>query len=390
MLALVLFGCAAKIHELYDASRVYALQEAASPADDWAPDGVLLLSGSLVSDLLTASLDSAFSGVEPIDVGVGTITPSLSVKKLEIADQDCEGCIGIRARLRGNAALDIGPIEGDVPLSLKLEASLKLHSVQAGEAKRVELRVTNVDEARIHFGDDLAIDASPALEQWGQDLVEAAPPIPLGRLGGGDLPLRGLRLVQVDGGVRAELLTEAAHGEPLMNGATMPSEGVTVAISEESLLDFARRKSFESGEIQMDVYAEPTSLDLDGERFTLGLRLWRLTDRRPWWRDYVVTGVLTLEEGAVKLVAEDVEQVANSPLAGVVDPVALLLQGAILGSIEDAASQAFPIDRSLETQGGLIVEASMAQAEGIGDALVLTGSTSVTRAKKKNKKTRKK
>jgi len=385
MLLFALLACAAKIHELYDASRVYALQDPAPVAETWQPDGVLQLSGSLVEDLLGTSLDGAFSGVEPIDVGVGTIAPKLSVKKLQIIERGCDTCIGVSGTLRGNAAVDIGPLETKVPLSLKLEADLELRSITEGQARRVELRIKSVDKAKVRFGEDIALDASPVLEEWGEDLVEAVPPVPLGTLGGGDLPLRGLRLIQVDGGVRAELLTEAAHGEPLVELGSMPKQGVAVAISEDTLLDFARRKAFEQGEIQLDIHAEPTSLDVEGERFELGLRLWRLTPRRAWWRDYRVSGALTLEDGRLQLVAEDVEQVANSPGASVVDPLSLVLQGAILSSIEDAASQAFPIDRELETQGGLRIEASMDEVEGVGDAIVLRGATTVSRKKTKKK-----
>ncbi len=386
MLVLVLIGCAAKIHELYDASRTYALEDANPPSEQWRPDGALHISGSLVSDLLGGSLDAAFSEVEPIDVGIGTVTPALTVKQLEIIERDCDDCFGVRGKLRGNAAIDVGPIETEVPLSLKLEATLRLRSIAEGDAERVEFRVAKVTKARVRLGDELALDATPALEEWGEDLVSKIPPIVLGNLGGGDLPLRGLKLVQVDGGVRAEFLTEAAHGEPLVELGAMPAEGIEVVISEETLLDFARKGAFEKGEIQLDVHAEPTSLDVDGDRFELGLRLWRLTDRRPWWRDYVVTGALTLEGGRLKLVAEDVEQVASSPMAGVVDPLALVLQGAILNSIEDAATQAFPVDQSMEIAGGLLIEASMDQAEGVGDALVVRGAMSVSKVKKKKSK----
>lgn len=393
MLPLLLMSCAAKVHELYDASKAYALQAPPELAEDWTPDASVRVSGDLVADLLSHAIDGAFDGAEAVDVGVGTVTPRLRVKKLELLEQaGCERCVAVKGVLRGNAAIDVGPLETDVPLALKLGANLRVQSVDKGPAQTIQLRVAKVRNLTVVLGDDdLALDAGAALEEWGEDLVEALPPIPLGVLGGDDLPVRALRIVPEGGGVRADMRTSAAHGGDLPDLGAAPESGIAVRVSSDTLLDYARKAAFEQGALEMDVHVEPSSLTFDGDRFEMVVRLWRLQERRAWWRDYHVSGPVSIVEGRLRLEADQVEQIAASRGAGLLDPLALLARGRILEGIESGAQQAFPIDKAVTTKSGLRVEAVVDQATGVDGDLNLVGQASVERKppkKKKGKKTR--
>jgi hypothetical protein len=118
-------------------------------------------------------------------------------------------------------------------------------------------------------------------------------------------------------------------------------EGIRVSVSETALLGLARRAAFERGELTMQVYADPRALVVDGQRFALTLRLWRLVGRG-WWRDYSVSGTLAIEGGKLRMKADDVAEIAQSPGAGIVDPLAALFEGQVLSAIEESVQQSLP------------------------------------------------
>jgi hypothetical protein len=131
----------------------------------------------------------------------------------------------------------------------------------------------------------------------------------------------------------------------------------------------------------MEVWAEPTSLDLDGGEFALGLRLWRLKGKG-WWRDYTIRGDLTLVNQVLKLQPKEVQEGERSQGAALVDPLALLGESLILRVIEDAAAQSVPIGQATSV-GGLTLKAKVSQAQGVADALMLSGDATVRAANEK-------
>ena len=249
------------------------------------------------------------------------------------------------------------------------------------QGRAVFARLTKIE--RLDFSLDqsggLGFSLEDTLEGWGADLARETPELSLGGFGGDDLPLRDLRVRSASGALLVELLTDAAHGGPLYAPPTPPAGGWAVAVSEATLLDHARRAAFEMGEISMEVWAEPTSLDLDGGEFALGLRLWRLKGKG-WWRDYIIRGDLSLVNQVLKLQPKEVQEGERSQGAALVDPLALLGESLILRVIEDAAAQSVPIGQATSV-GGLALKAKVTQAEGIADALLLSGDATVRAAK---------
>ncbi len=395
MLALLLsLGCASKIRALYDEHEAFALEDAGEVPSPWQAEAALRLGEGLVSELIGAALEDAFEDAEPLDLGIATVTPKLSLERLSLSEQGgCLGCIGLGGRLKGRAVVDIAGTSTKVPVNLSLETAVKLRSKARPDGKQdLELRILELRSLEVRLGDDdsLSLDLTSALESWGKELVEAIPALPLGRIGGEFFPVRELRVVQDGKALRAELITTAAHGGPLGELGEPPARGFQVVLSEAVLLDFARKTAFERGELALDVFAEPISLDVDGQEFTLGLRLWRLKDKRAWWRDYEISGSLALVDGAIALQPVEVVETGKSLGAGLVDPLAALAKGRILDSISEAATQALPSEKSLDTRR-LSILASVTQIEGLNDNLVLVGEAEVHRAQagKKSKGSKK-
>jgi hypothetical protein len=383
MLALVLsLGCAAKIHALYAEHEAFALEDPGEVPSPWQAEAAVRLGEGLVSELIGAALEDALQGSEALDLGVGTVTPKLSVERLALSeDGGCAGCVGLGGRLKGRAVVEVAGMTTKVPLSLGLETSLKLRSKARKDGKQdLELRIVELRSLDVRLGDEdgFSFDLTGALEDWGKELVEAIPPLQLGRIGGDNFPVRELRVVQDGKAVRAEMITTAAHGGPLGELGEPPAKGFQVAISEAVLLDFARKRAFETGELALDVFAEPTSLELDGQDFTLGLRLWRLQDKRAWWRDYEISGTLELVDGSITLQPVDVAETGKSLGAGLVDPLATLAKGRILDSISEAATQALPGEKSLDGKR-MSIQASVTKLKGVNDNLVLVGEAEVLR-----------
>ena len=175
-------------------------------------------------------------------------------------------------------------------------------------------------------------------------------------------------------------------------GMTLPSfdgEGFQVVMSEGVLLDASRKDAFQAGDISgehaMNLHAEPTSLDVEGERFTLGLRLWRL-EGSGWWRDYTLEGPIELSKGHIRLKADDLQEGERSPGAALVDPLSWLGEGLILEGIAESAHGAWPA-RDAFPVGDLRLTTTFTSARGEGEALILEGEA-VTHAGTKKAKAR--
>ncbi|MBK9367809.1 MAG: hypothetical protein IPN01_16065 [Deltaproteobacteria bacterium] len=297
----------------------------------------------------------------------------------------CPQCVGFNGKLTGKAKVEAMGFTKTLPFTAALRGSLQISTRAAEDAqgRAVFARLTKID--RLDFALDqsggLGFSLEDTLESWGTDLARETPELSLGAFGGDDLPLRDLRVRSASGALLVELLTDAAHGGPLYAPPTPPAGGWAVAVSEATLLDHARRAAFEMGEISMEVWAEPTSLDLDGGEFALGLRLWRLKGNG-WWRDYTIRGDLSMVNQVLKLQPKEVQEGERSKGAALIDPLALLGESLILRAIEDAAAQSVPVGQSTSV-GGLTLKAKVTQAQGVADALVLSGDATVRSAKEK-------
>ncbi|MCK6523277.1 hypothetical protein L6R49_17825 [Myxococcota bacterium] len=387
---LSLTGCAAGVHELFETRKAYGLERASGAPNGWSAEAVVALSEPLVQSVLAQALEVAIKDLPPFDAKLAVITPQATLSSLTLSDvAGCAQCVGFSGKLTGKTKVEAMGFSKTLPFTASLRGSLQVSTRPAEDAqgRAVFARLTKID--RLEFSLDqtgsLGFSLEDSLESWGTDLARETPELNLGAFGGDDLPLRDLRVRSASGALLVELLTDAAHGGPLYAPPTPPSGGWAVAVSEATLLDHARRAAFEMGEISMEVWAEPTSLDLDGGEFALGLRLWRLKGKG-WWRDYIIRGEINLVNQVLKLQPKQVEEGERSQGAALVDPLALLGESLILRAIEDAAAQSMPVGQATSV-GGLALRAKVTQAQGVADALLLSGEATAKAAKEPGKST---
>ena len=112
----------------------------------------------------------------------------------------------------------------------------------------------------------------------------------------------------------------------------------------------------------------------------LGLRLWR-TSGKGWWRDYTVSGPVTLTKSRIKLKAEDVREDGKSKGAVLADPLAALGEGIILRAIENSVAAAIPTSQAA-TSRGIKTTVTVTDLSGATDGvLTLRGTLTAGEAK---------
>ena len=378
-LLLAMLGCAGNIHELYDAARDEALRPAAAASGDWSPDVRVHLRPAALRTVTTTALDAgilAWDKPIKLDTPLGaalTLRPSAAVDSLRLVPgRDCDGCL----RVTGDV---VGRVRGKIaqrPVSLQFTASLDgivtLAVEDTGDGFQVRGRLTEVRKLQLGGDQTLArIDVSGPIKKWVRKALAAAPAFTVAELGGDKLPLRGARIRTAPGGIFVDALSDVA-GAPVGEGGALPAgTDWEVRIAEESLAAMLRRAAFEAGTIDFDVAIDPQSIDLEGDRFALRLRLWRLAGRG-WWRDYDVSGGVEVRKRKLVLEATDAEEAGKSKGAGLADPIALLAERRILEAITDNMQQAIPGTKRASV-GGIVLKAQTDRFYGDGAAAVLHG-----------------
>lgn len=380
---LALAGCSKDIQEQYDKAKVYAMEVADGVPRGWDADAYLLLSEELVSALLTTGLQTALDTVEPVDVGgKATLTPNATIRSLTLLEKaSCDECVGFRAKLDGKLSVVAGKVKEEVPFEVTIGASMAFTSRDENGLRVMDVKVRSLDRFELEVGKGVALDLDAALRGWGEALVARMPPYNLGAIGGEELGILDVRLLPEGQGLRVEMLTDAAHGVAVKTEVSLPKNGFILAISEGTLVDIARREAFGLGELALDIYAEPTSLDVEGNRFAMGLRLWRLAGSG-WWRDYVVQGKIDVSGKLLRLTPDAAEEIDASDGAALADPLATLGESLILDALIDSAGQSLP-GHSATKVDGLGFTLTVRDAAGQGDALVLSGDAALYQPKTK-------
>lgn len=367
----MLLACGASIRGDFEQRRLYGLEEPLPAKADWRPDGALRLAAAVVEETVAASLTASLANPEPIDAGVAWLEPELEVAQVRLVDPNCEGCIGLAGRLTGTlgARNRLGSTVHKVVVDFRGDCAIT--ATASDEGMTLSLRVVQVRQMKVNLGEDwLSMDLA--------DLLTELPPVELGQIGGDQLPLEGLRVEQESTGVRIALLTGAAHPGAIRSWSPGPQQGFEVALHEDSLLDRARKAAWVRGPGRLDIQAEPTALDFEGDHFTLDLRLWRIQERRAWWRDARVEGDLLIIDGELTLRPTRVTQIDKSPGAGLIDPVGTAIRLPMLRAIERSVHQAIPLRDELATEA-LQVHVMVREAIGEGPLLVLRGDATVQR-----------
>lgn len=382
MWLLVVLGCANNIKTLYENEKKAVMASPAALGKNWQPELRVRFGDGALSDISEVALksgllqaDKKLSWEGPFGV-TAELTPKLVVRDLKLnVAQGCDGCLKLAATLDGKGAWDVSGVTGEVPITLTVDGTIGFEVKQDDGAFTVTGRLKDFEHIKVKTGKASDLDLGGVLQSWAKDIAERTPEIELGTFGGDEMGLRALRIGSSGGALAIEAVTDVAGAKPLTGGNTPLQSDWDIAISESAALALMRRMAFEEGVIDYDVAADPRSLSVSGSRFTMGLRLWRLTSRG-WWRDYTVTGDFKVTNNKIKLVPAEVKEGEKSAGAGLADPLALLAEGAILDAVAGGLAESFPSGEGTEV-GGQKVQARATAILGMGSALVVRGDLDV-------------
>ncbi len=389
MLALLSLAC--KAHDVtgdYEARKARALGPPAALTEGWESEVALQLGEELVVSMLKGAANAELAEAPPLDLPVGKVRFDAELKKVQLIEPDCDQCVGLRGTIKGTARLRVKKLKKEFPFTLRFRAQMHFQTSEGGlRGRHLFMSLQDIQELELELAGYEAELAKP-LKGASRELLEGVKDVDLGAVASPDLLLRDVRVRGSSDGLLIEALAMCV--EPA--GMTLPSfdgEGFQVVMSEGVLLDASRKDAFQAGDISgehaMNLHAEPTSLDVEGERFTLGLRLWRL-EGSGWWRDYTLEGPIELSKGHIRLKADDLQEGERSPGAALVDPLSWLGEGLILEGIAESAHGAWPA-RDAFPVGDLRLTTTFTSARGEGEALILEGEA-VTHAGTKKAKAR--
>jgi hypothetical protein len=385
-LLVCLLSCSPSVTGLYDRARVDALANAAHLADDWGPEAVVHIQGQLLTALVQNLLEEALAedkvGYETrLPMGMtAELTPRFRVQQLVLAPSTrCRTCFSTTAMLQGTVHWSIGPVGGNIPATIQMEGDFWVKSKGNENGFALTLVMAELSHLEARVGQFRGITPSAETVAWAKRrLVDAAKPISMGEVGGSHLPIADLRVLPSQGGgVRIELATTAGVRGPITSDSPALSGDWVAGISTETLLSLARRAAFEHGEIQLGIYADPRGLTVEGENFTLLLRLWRV-GRRAWWRDYRVEGTLSVSPHRIRFLPERVEELDHSRRARVVDPLVMLAQARLLEAVAQGCMQALATPKNARI-GAQVVQLTITTVQGADGVLWLAGNASAKR-----------
>lgn len=385
MLLLLVLACAGNIGEMYEAEKAAALAAPPTPGERWSPELRLRIAedalGRAAREVVAAGalrVERAYGVDNPLNIPLKA-RPSARVTRLDVSmGEDCSGCLLLDARLEGKTRWTAGPAEGAVPFRIRLAGQMRFSTQAQGQGWQVTGRIVEVGRIKVQAGSVRAIDLAPVVRGWATEALEKAPPIQLGHLGGGAMPLRAIRIGESEGALEIQALGDTAGGRPVSAASAPPSTDWDLRMHPDTALALIRRMAFEAGPQELDVAIDPRALAVDGDRFTLALRLWRLKGAG-WWRDYTVDGRLGVQRGSLRMTGKDAQEGEKSRGAGLADPIALLAEGRILDAVGDGVDQSLPATQTLDLKG-VRLAARVDTARGDGSALAVAGPLRISAA----------
>lgn len=323
----------------------------------WAPDLVLHLGSDTVASLVEVGLSEIerdIRGEIPVGLGI-TLQTRLELTDLTLASSaTCTDCWSALAVLSGTVGYESrGLGRGAVPIGVTAAVDLSLVTRTTPEAYVVRVvpeRVTDVELRVKGLPRSVVALAEAEVRERVARALSGLPPFDVTEVARAGLPVRAVRVAPQGAGLRIELLSEA----PAPGQVPIRDPGLRVGwqldASAASVLSIARREAFSAPHRVYDLVPVPESLAIDGSRFALGLRLWRLS-APGWWRDYTASGTVEVLYGEVALAADHVAEGSRSPGAGRADPLALLAEGVILDTITDVLQKTVPASGATTVQG---------------------------------------
>ncbi len=347
---IAMLGCPRPVASDFESAKVEATRRTSKVPSDWKPDAVLHLGHGMLDKLILELLEHYGTLEDDVYAGVATLHPSLTVKEVRLGEGACEDCLGVTTKLTGTLGVDTALGDTEVPLVVDVlfDAKVTVDRNAGGWGLNLQprsLRDLDVTVSGLGLG-----YATQPVRQWlDTNLLADVPPQELTTLGGDDLPLRSVRVVPRPKALQVQLLTVLPKAKPVAIVDAAP-EGWRLDVSPSTLTGMAAAVAYEQGPLERDIVPTPTSLALDGDRFTLGLRLWRVSGKG-WWRDYEVTGRVTVERGRFHFEPESAKKVRASRGAALADPLAALGRGVILKAIEEALATTLPATHRDDAEG---------------------------------------
>ncbi|MBT3222901.1 MAG: hypothetical protein HN348_27810, partial [Proteobacteria bacterium] len=287
----------------------------------------------------------------------------------------CNDCLKVNTTLGGDLRWSFLGQQNKIPFSAQVKFKTNIEVVDNNGVFSVTLAPKSIDELTVNIDKlDARVKglAEGPIKNWVEDnLLAKVPPHKLGEFGDAKAPLRALKVLPANRGLRLGMLTSSPSPQAVAITDPKITDGWELDISMDSLLDIAKAKAFAAGPVAHDVVVEPTSLEIRRDNFSLGIRLWRIKGKG-WWRDYTAKGTLELKPKKIKLTPSDVEEGDKSPGAVFVDPLAALGEGIILNAIEDAIATSLPTTKSTNLSG-LKAKLNVANLTKSGGSLVITG-----------------
>jgi hypothetical protein len=379
---LVHSGCVKSVIPQFEAARDRALAAPPPAPEDWRPDAVMQLSGETLKPVIQQILEQHGTLTETIDLKLGTLTPRLTISDVSLrGTKRCAGCIRVDVDLTGS-------VRWVTPLASgrqKLDASLSLDAVAQAIDDRgqwqVRLAPRNLRNVDVDLDGKTLSYAKAPIQDWiGQNLLSDIPPQTIATLGDAELPLRAIRVDATGATVQLELLTRSNSLQTLPVQSGTLKEGWQLTIANGTLTHLAAAASFQNGVVGYAIVPEPLAFALDTHHhFTLKLRLWK-TSGRGWWRDYEITGTASLQGKGLHLEPTAVEELAQSPGANFVDPLAMIGESVILNTLEKALTTSLPT-RHRSDLGGVKSTAKITDIHSSSEAITLSGTLDVSPSK---------
>jgi len=382
LIVVAVFGaCAPSILPLYEQTFQETLATAPPVPKNWSPDASLQLSNALLQNTVRSMIETSgvLTKASTVDGPLGItakIKPNLRLQDLKIGSSEaCAHCATVKATVEGNVRWSMGSQGTRLPVAGHVDFVLKVQPKEGKKRWSVTLKPHQINSAGLQLA-TLATSTRGWLQKAftkriHADLLNLVQPMNVISVDKDVLPLLAIRPKMTEQGLTLQMLSAVGHASDLQQASVGTRTGWEMRIAETTLLELARKKSFQKGPLQHDIVIEPNQLHFTRDGFSLGLRLWRLKGRG-WWRDFTVHGKIEIAKKRIKLHPETVEETGKSPGASWVDPLATLAQGLILKSIENTLETSLPRSKSFKGDEGR-TEAEVTSVTGAGQTLIVRG-----------------
>lgn len=379
-----------------DRARLLALEDEPLP-EDWRSEATVFIGEALLAGQLQAALDdasieiAAHPGFET-PLGLARVTPRARVADVRMApSSSCDSCVEVSADVTGilDGALQgpLGALRREVPFTASATSTLELALVEDDEGNRRAL--LRPVEGGAWAASAEVLDLPPALNLALSDLLRAqvehlvtagfVPEMPLVSLPReGPVRLRGMRARPVafaedQHGVAVELaFVVLERGQVL---APAPAkDGFVVVVPAETVRGLARAAALRM-EPQDGHVAEPLSVVVEDDRFSVDVRVWKIAPE-PVPRDFRAVGRIAVEGGVMSATTERVTALGDAPL---LDPLELLVRAAIERGLEQGLAAMIPARREEALVLGRKLAIEVTKVEGRDGNVVVTGRVVLVR-----------